>query len=486
MAVTIDDVLTPLPADGSAIRNDLIYLGPLLGLPISATPGDPTYQIADWLGRWFTWAWNKYGLPALAAQFGEKAVGDWLTLWARARGINRPLATFAGGPVTVENRSGVFVDVSAVGAMQIANAAGYTFTSQGPAPGSTGTMGAAAGTTYLQTVLVFQADVAGTGSNTAAASLAGYPSAPADAPPGVYVATSSSTPAAPNPALLGSNQMADGPLLALVRAAQALAANPGSPVGKFKAVVLLTTFGTPPAPVATNRVQIVGTGGALTLYCATPSGPTPGSASDPTTELGAINARVQYLCGIPGLTITTAAAAPLTINLGTVTLYVTAESNVSAANATATAIAALDLWSSQVLEVGGRVLSGGGAGFVLLAEVEKILQSRVNLAYPKQWLPGIYYAAGDQVSNVGQTFVATAAGTSAGLMGPTGDGGPDGGSGLVWADTTQVGGGAQFDAAPGVYDVAISGMSGDVACPVGNVAVFTYGAIAVQVVAQGT
>jgi hypothetical protein len=447
MAVSVDELLTPLPADGSAVREDLIYFAGLMNWTIPVTPGRGAYQFVNMLGRWGTRLWNTYAIPALRAQFGDTAAGDWLTLWARARGVDRNEATPASAPVTFENRSGLFVDASAVGAIKVSYG-GSTYTTQGPAPGSSGTLAIWPGSgPYPQTVLLLQCDVAGTVGSVPANALPGYPTALAAGPPGVYVATSGSSPPAGNPVIVGSNDEPDPALLGRTRDARAL----GAPVpydAKLRALVLGTKLESG-AAVATNRLRIVPGNGAATIYCATPSGPTTGTAGDPTTELGAINAQVQLLGGVPGLALTVVAAGSLSCNLGVITLYVSAAANVTAAAAQAAGDAALILWTSQVVPVGGFRKSAGGQGWIFADEVLTIAKSRINLTYPLQWKPNAYYAAGDSVANLGQTFTATAPGTS-GTIGPTGDGGADGGAGLTWAPTTATSSGSQFELAPGI------------------------------------
>jgi hypothetical protein len=479
VAVDIDSLIAPLvPAQ---VRGDLITLATLIGLTISVRPSDPTFQIVDWLAKWFCFYWNTYAIPGLRGQFGATAAGQWLTAWAMARGIARPLASFASGVVTFENRSAGFVDVSAPGAVSITTAAGFTFTSTGPSTGSTGTMGAAVGATYLQTSLIMSCTQVGAASNTAAGSLSGYPAALASGPAGVYVTTGSSSPPAANGALLGSNAMLDPALYQLVLASQATTAAPGAPLAKYVATALLATL---PGgiPVATSRVRPYGAGGVVNVACATPSGPTPGSLGTPGSELYQINAAVQLACSQPGMSITVAAAASLAIDLGAVTLYVAAESAVSAAQAAATANAAFALWQS-LLPIGGECLVTGGQGYALLNSIVAAFQSQINATYPAQWAPVTYYAAGAQVSNNAQTFVAISPGTSSSLVGPSDLGGADGNSGLVWSPTTGSGGAAQFQAAPGVFEVSIGGISVDQAMAVNNVAVFSY-SLSVNVVPQ--
>jgi len=158
--------------------------------------------------------------------------------------------------------------------------------------------------------------------------------------------------------------------------------------------------------------------------------------------------------------------------------------NVSAASAIATATAAFDLWQSQ-LPVGGESLTSGGQGYALYNSIVAAFQSQINPGYPPQWVTGMYYTAGNQVSNMGQTFVATASGTSGGVAGPSGLGGADGADGLVWAATTTTGGPTQFLSAPGVYEVSIGGLTPgtDTLMAIGDVATFTY-TLTAQVVPQ--
>jgi len=480
VAVSIDDLVTPLPSDGSAIRDDLLALAALLGLPRSQGPGDPLYQLASFMGRWGTKFWNRYAIQAIRAQFGALASGDWLTLWMRSKGIDRPLATFATGPVTLENRSLVFVDLSAVGAAQI-TVNGNTYTSQGPAPGNIGTMGAAVGATYLQTTLIFEATVEGTAANVPAATIPGFPTTLASGPPGVYVATSSSTPSAPNGAILGSDQMSDAAGYALVQAAQARAASPGGPVQKYIAAAM-TAQVAEGVPVSINRVSVVGANAGVTVYLADPGGPSAGNATTPGTEVYAANVAIQTACAQPGLTITVQAASLLTVALGTVTIYIDAAANVTAASATVTATAALSLFQT-LLPIGGRQKVAGGQGYVLVDEVISTVMSRVNPSYPPPWVASTFYSAGDEVSILGQTFVATSPGTSASP--PTGDGGPDGETGLAWAPTSKTNGASQFQRAPGAFNASVSGLAADVPVAGGQVVGFTY-TIAVLIVPQAS
>lgn len=482
MAVSIDDLVTPLPVDGSAIRDDLIYLASLLGLTIPVVPSNPLYQTASFMGRWGTKFWNRYAIPAIRAQFGDLAAGDWATLLWRGLGVDRNGATYASAPWTFENRSGLFVDASAVGAVQVSYG-GQTYTSQGPPPGSTGTLAIWPGGTapYPQTVLTMQCDALGTAGNIQPNTVPGYPTALASGPPGVYVATAASAPPAGNPVTLASNQETDVALLARGRAARALGA-PMPVIDKITAIILSTTLAGG-IPVATNRLRIIGAAATIVIYCATPSGPTPGTVGAVGTELDTLNNEAQLLLSAPGLTVILAAADDLAINLGVITLYVTKKSNVTVAAATLAAQGALDLWTSTVVPVGGFRKTAGGQGYILADEVLAIAKSRINTAYPDQWLANTYYNDGDEVSNLGQTFAATEPGTS-GATGPTDDGGADGTSGLVWASTTATGSGAQFELAPGVYAATMPSFADTTVSP-SQVATFTY-SIAVLIVDQGS
>jgi hypothetical protein len=481
MAVSVDDLLTPFAADGSDVRNDLTTIAGYLGWTVSKTPGDPTYQLVDFMGRWGTKLWNSYAIPALRAQFGRYATGNWATLLWRSRGTDRNLATFASGPVMLENRDGSFHDVSAVGAVQLSYG-GNTYTSQGPAPGFTGTMAAWAGGTanYATTTLIFQADVVGTSANVPANAFAGYPAAPASAPPAVYVGSGLYTgDTVAHAALQASDLETDDALLQRGRAAAALAA-PSSPLARFYAVALGTMLPTtPPVPVATNRVRVIGSNATVNVYLANPSGPSAGNTSTPGTDLYEIDARLQRLCGSPGITIVTQAAAEIAVNAGTVTLYVTAQSNVTVAAATATAEAAIDQWVST-LPIGGKRKVANGQGYFFAAELAKIAQSELQ-AYDAYAL-GEAYLPNATINSNGSAYYTVKGGTSASTgSGPIGTSPPLDGT-VTWVYIGPAGTG--YAQAPGVFDVDLGGLV-DVAVAPGQVVVLTY-TINVVIVDQGT
>ena len=400
MAISVTTYTQPLPTDGSGIRVPLLTLwGQLLGIPAPSSTSDPMFQVADWVGQWFTPIFNATILPLLQAAVSAELASGWaLTLFWRARGTERNGATFASGPVTVENRSNVYVDVSSPAAVQINNGTGYTFTSTGPAPGSTGTMAAAVGSTYPQTQLLFVADTTGTNANTAALAIPGYPAQLASGPPGVYVATSISSPSAGNPALFGGNEEADTALTARGRAARAASA-PVSTNDKILAVVLGTQLapGPPPVSVATSKVRIIGANAVGTVYCATPSGPTPGSLSSPGSELAQIAAQVQLLCSVTGLSLAVAAATGQRLPSSgalQIFVYVDPASNVTTAAAALTCAAALVQWEA-LLPIGGTRYAQGGQGYVMADAFLAVCAQRVSLAGD-----GSLYEAAPGVVNV--------------------------------------------------------------------------------------
>lgn len=480
MAVTIDDLVTPLASDGSEVRGDLIAIAGYLGLTIPQSPSEPGYQLVDMMGRWGTRLWNSRAIPAIRAQFGRFASGDWATLLWRSRGVDKNLATFGSVPVRLENRGGTFQDVSAPGAVQLAYN-GKTYTSAGPAPGSTGTLGIWPGgaTNYPTTILTMQADEVGSASNVPPNAFAGYPATPASAPPGVYVGDGIfAADTVTHGALVASNGETDVALLARGRAAQALA-SPMPVLLKFYAVALSTFLpGSPPTPVATSRVRVIPGAATADVYLATPSGPSPGDTSTPGTDVYEIDVRLQLFCGAPGLTIRTHPAALLNVNAGTLTLYVTASSGVTVAAATATAQAALDDWQSK-LPIGGMRKVANGIGYVFAAEVGKIAQSQLQAS--ASWARGQTYLPGATVTANGSAYYTATGGISATTgAGPSGTVPPPDGT-ITWI--YQGPGASGYVQAPGVFDVAMSFV--DTAVAAYQVAVIAY-TIVVVIVDQGT
>ena len=377
MAVSIYDLLTPL--DATEVTSDLIDIGAALGLQIQKLPGEPGYQLVSTVATWGTRLWNRYGIPALAAQFYNTATGQWLTLRARADGVDRFEETFAGGVVTLENRSSNFWDLSAIGAIKIENGNGFTFTSQGPPTGSTGTLAVWSGSgPYPQTTLTFTADQAGSASNTPSNSLAGYPTTPASAPPGVYVVPTHGP-------LLGSDGESDPALVTRGRLAiTRLMAQPGKlayvaaaldPVGTLAryGIPVPSTWGTSAPAIA--RVAVVPAGNStLNIWLASASGPAAGNVSTPDTDVYKANVAIQFIAAA-GMTVNVSAATAHAVNVGTITLYIDRGTNVTQAEALASAQAALANFFST-LSIGGQRITPGGQGYVFASRVAALCYGR--------------------------------------------------------------------------------------------------------------
>lgn len=479
MAVSVDDILTPLAADGSEVREDLFTIAGYLRLYVPQSPSEPLYQAVDMFARWFTRQWNGRAVPALRAQFGRYASGDWATLHWRAKGVDRNLPTFASVAVPFENRSGIFHDLSAPGAVQITNPNGKTFTSQGPAPGSNGTLGIWPGgsSNYPTTKLIMQADEVGSGSNTQANSFAGYPAALASGPPGVYVGDGVfGAPSVTHGAALGSNGEGDTALLERGRASQALGA-PMPVLLKFYAIALSTKLPSG-VPVSTTRIRVISLAAVAFVFLATPSGPAPGDTSTAGTDVYEIDARLQRYCGAPGLTILTAPAALLTVAVGIITIYVDAASGVTIPTATATAQAAINEWQSKV-PIGGVRKVANGQGYIFREELAAIAGSQVQTT--QTWQRGATVLPGATVSaNGGAYYTPTGGTTSSTGAGPVGTNPPVDGT-VVWV--YQGPASAGFIKAPGVFNVDL-GAFADAPVGASQVAALTY-SIVIVIVNQG-
>ena len=96
-----DDVYTDIAIIWNALVPDILALQPTEPAPAMLSPSVIEWFVDD--------AWNPYVVPALQAQFGDSAFGDWLTLLA-ATLWHRPRLTAQAGTMTVvvENHGSFF------------------------------------------------------------------------------------------------------------------------------------------------------------------------------------------------------------------------------------------------------------------------------------------------------------------------------------------------------------------------------------------
>lgn len=359
MAISIDTLLSPLVKED--VLADLYTLaGMAIGYPLALQNGEPVPAILDVVVGWICDTfWNPLALPALRAVFLDYSTGDWLTLVAWLI-YNRPRiqAQSASVSLIVENHAAIFVGTVGLGTVRVkSTVTGKTYTNT-----TTGNLSAYTSGPFpslpaplmpYQVVLVFEADEVGTASNAQPGDIS---TTPISAPSGVMVQSNAS------PAL-GSDQETDPNLVKRARAAVGSLSSSGprnayydvatDPVGAFTRRQLTPPVSWGTAAPAISRIRILDTGNASVLVSlASTSGPTPGTVFLPDTDVFKANVALQMFVVPPGITATVAAAVTQNVSLGTITLTVSAESRVTAAEAIATAQAAFDTFFSTA-PIGG-------------------------------------------------------------------------------------------------------------------------------------
>ncbi len=133
-----------------------------------------------------------------------------------------------------------------------------------------------------------------------------------------------------------------------------------------------SSWGTSAPAILRVRVQQPGNGIVL-VWCASGSGPAAGSNVLVDTDVFKANVAIQLFVVPPGATCTVAPAILQTLALGTITLDVSAESRVTAAEAIATATAAVDAFFSTLPIGGARDVSSPTQGYVFFKKVVGVL-----------------------------------------------------------------------------------------------------------------
>jgi phage-related baseplate assembly protein len=372
MAIALSDLLSDLERE--AVLEDFIAVAQVLGLTTTAwQPGEPIYDLLDIFANQIATLWNDPIVRALRAVFLDDAEGAWLTLFARTfYNVQRGAATFATISVVLENRSALFHDVSAAGAVTVTNAAGKTFTSTGPASGSTGTLAPWPGSgAYPTTTLVFQADEAGSGSNTAINTIA---ATSVSGPSNVFVQS--------NAAGLASDEETDDQVKRRCRARVASLSASG-PRAKYEDVALGVRRSATDDPVmpgeegyddATplniNRIRIEEPGDCtVNVWLAAPSGAASGDDVTAGTDVYIANAAIQKHCTPPGMTVNVASAVEVPIDYTTIVVYLDRDSGVTQTEGEETATSALTAFF-RVLAIGGDRKSPGGQGWAYIDRVK--------------------------------------------------------------------------------------------------------------------
>jgi uncharacterized phage protein gp47/JayE len=288
--LTLEEMFTPMTKD--EILEGMLTLADSLGFPTSAwQPGSVAREILEICAQQLA---NTSEVVASVAAGGlvDYATSGWLTLLAKSfYNLDRIEATFGTGSVTLTNSSGVGYVIAANDIHFLNSTTGATYTN------TTGGSLGAGGTLTLDII----ADEAGSASNAVATQI----NALVTPLLGVTVT---------NPAALtASDAESDDQLRARCRASLA-AASPNGPSDAYN-YFATSSVRENGSSVGITRSRVDETQGDVTVYVATDSGAVPGSAGDPTTDLGAVNANIQANCVPTGITATiaTAVAAPITV-----------------------------------------------------------------------------------------------------------------------------------------------------------------------------
>jgi uncharacterized phage protein gp47/JayE len=351
MAIAIEDLVQDLSRE--EILATLLTVAQTVGLSTDSwKPGEPVWVVLTTVAEQLSKFWNSIIVKAIRAGFLDTAEGAWLTLLALTMyGVSRKEAAFAIGPITIENRGGGFYPLIA-GEIRVINATGQTFTNT-----TSGTLASWTGApaAYPTLTLTFTADAAGTGSSTPIGGILAYPNTPIVAPAGVYALANAS-------ALIGGAQEEDDALKERCR----LSTGPLSPAGAKSAysAVALSTLRPDGSTIDCTRVRVLDTGGGtLAVWLASATGATPGTVLFVGTDVFLANTAIQDKVVPVGLSALVNGAIESIVTVD-VHLYVARSSNVSVAEAIASAGAALTLYF-QKLPIGGNTLIPGAAtGYV--------------------------------------------------------------------------------------------------------------------------
>lgn len=354
MATSIQDLLKDLSKE--EILEDLLDLAKAAGLTVTAwQSGEPILDLVTILAEQFSRLWNNTIVKAIRGAFLDYAEGGWLTLLAWVTyGVFRRSATFAGSPLTVENRAGGVYTFNP-GDVRVKNAAGKTFVNV-----TSGGIAAWTGSGDYPTVeLDFVADEAGSASNTPSNGIQAYPIQPVTAPAGIYAITNADP-------IFGDDEESDRSLRERCR----LATGPLSPAGPAAAyeAVARAAKRDDGTSVDVTRVRVISAGGGVVnVFLAGASGATTGDTSTEGTDVYIVNQAVQLKCVPAGITCNVAAATEHPI-ARTVTLRVDRGANITLAAALAAATTAVDTFFRE-LPIGGHKDVSGGDGYVFMNEI---------------------------------------------------------------------------------------------------------------------
>jgi phage-related baseplate assembly protein len=370
MAIAITDLVKDIERED--VLADMLTVAATLGLSTTSwVPGEPVWVLLTTIADQLAKLWNTVIVRANRAGFLDYASGDWLTLLAwTVYDVYRKEATFATGPITVQNRGGGFYNLIG-GEIRVANSTGQTFKNVTGGTLSPWTGGAAP---FPTLTLTFQADEAGSTSSTPIGGIQAYPNAPTTAPAGIY-ALANAVP------LIGGAVEEDDALKARCR----LSTGPLSPAGAKSAYssVALSTKRSDGTSIDCTRVKVIDTGGGtLAVWLASAKGATPGTVLFTDTDVYLANVALQDKVVPAGISAYVNGALEVLVAVD-ITVYVDRASNVTAAEAIASAGAAVSLYFSK-LPIGGYTVVPGAANGYVFRESLVAVATKSN--------PGIYRA----------------------------------------------------------------------------------------------
>ncbi|MCC6559659.1 MAG: hypothetical protein IT372_42625 [Polyangiaceae bacterium] len=370
----IDDYLKELTRED--VYADLLEIAAKLGLTTTAwQPGEPPRGLLGIAAEWIAKTWNAVVLPVLKAFFLDHASGPLLAIVALALwGVVKKGATFAGGSFEVENRS-LLPHTFAPGDLVAKNGSDKLFRNV-----TGGFLAAWTGSGDYPTLpLDWEAIELGAASTTPAGGIVVEPVA---APAGVFFVTNE-TP------LLGQDEEADPQLRNRCRKATG-PLSPGGAAAAHEYVALSTRVpdGTEEGrtllerllvsretdvAVNVNRVRVLSSPSGVRVRLASPAGGSAGDVGTEGSDVYLVNQAVQILVVPTGIPTTVEAAAEVTVTRS-LQVLVLRDANVTIGEA-ATAVEAAVLGWFQTHPIGGRKLTPGGQGYVLMKELEGVAKA---------------------------------------------------------------------------------------------------------------
>lgn len=353
MAVSIKDLVKDLSKE--ELYDDFVEIGDALGLPASwFAEGEPAWGVLQIFAERFAEVWNRWIVRAIRAAFLDFAEDDWLTLKTSLDyETDRKEDAFASFKLVVVNKGPGFYTLAA-GDIRIENSDHKTFRN---VTGGTLAAWPGAPVSYPKVTLTFEADEAGSGSNT---SIGGIVTTPLSAPSGVEVETNASP-------ILGSERELDPDLRKRARLQPSTLA-PAPPLSAYEYVALSAKRADGTSVDVTRVRPISAGGGVIKVYLAGASGPTGGDMATADTDVFIAWTAMALKALAVGLALLAYGATQKTVSF-VLTLVVDRGSLLTSAEADAAASAAVNTYFTT-LPIGGHRTVDGGPGYVFASEIQ--------------------------------------------------------------------------------------------------------------------